>query len=87
MSPARADWRLAPSFLSLRKRENMLLIISRAVETSPRAEDMCPYCGVETRSNLIPLRVMGEPNVNGVGECWIRRPNDIITASPIIFES
>jgi hypothetical protein len=41
-SPARADWRLAPTFLSLRKRENVLLI-SRAVETVPWAGGTCSY--------------------------------------------
>jgi hypothetical protein len=75
---------LAALFLSLGERENVLLI-SRAVETMPRARGTCSYEGVETESSLIPLRVAGEPNIIELDGYWISRPDNTIVASPITF--
>jgi hypothetical protein len=64
-----------------------VLLISRAVETTPQALQAggaCFYEGMKTRSNLIRLRVVGEPYINGLDGHWISRPNSTNMASPSV---
>jgi hypothetical protein len=75
-------WR--PLVISLKKRENVLLI-SRTVEITLWAGGTCTYEDVEIRSNHIRLRIVDEFHTDELDGYWISRPNSVIMASPIIF--
>jgi hypothetical protein len=71
---------LAHLVLSLRERENVLLI-SQVVEITPQTGGTCSYEGTKSGSSHIHSRIVGVLCANGLDEQWIGRPNYVIMAS------